>query len=74
MSFGDRAAKARAGDRIEVRELRGRTVRLGLIVELLGDPDSVHFLARWNEDHESIVFPCRNARVLPRGRQATLRH
>ena len=59
------AFKARVGDRIEVRERRGRAVRSGLIVELLGGPESVHFLVRWNEHHESLVFPSRDVRIVP---------
>jgi uncharacterized protein DUF1918 len=45
------------GDWIETRGLPGKPSRRGEIVEVLGAGDRVHFRVRWDERHESIVYP-----------------
>jgi Domain of unknown function (DUF1918) len=51
------AGGARVGDMIETRGLRGRPPRQGEIVELLGDAERPHYRVRWDQEHESIVYP-----------------
>jgi len=51
------ATTARVGDHIEARGVHGRLSRRGEIVELLGSPVRVHYRVRWDEEHESIVYP-----------------
>jgi hypothetical protein len=50
--------QARPGDVVEVA---GRHVgdpgRAGEIVEVLGDPGHPHYLVRWEDAHESILYP-----------------
>lgn len=47
----------------------GEPERLGEIVEVLGEPDHVHFRVRW-DDHESIFYPGSDATVRIRRRRS----
>jgi Ala-tRNA(Pro) deacylase len=61
--------RAATGDFVEVSSRRvGDHGRLGEILEVLGPPDQrPHFLVRWEDGHESILYPGEATRVLPRG-------
>jgi hypothetical protein len=48
---------AHAGDWLEARGIRGAPARRGQIIEVLGGPGHEHFRVRWDEHHDSIVFP-----------------
>jgi hypothetical protein len=62
--------RARAGDVVVVHGHHlGETGRLGEIVEVLGDPNHPRLRIRWEDDHESILSPSRDAVVEPRRRQ-----
>ena len=50
-------ADARVGDWLETRGIHGQPARRGEILEILGKPGHEHFRVRWDEQHESIVFP-----------------
>lgn len=63
------ARRVRVGDWIEARGLPGRPSRRGEIVELLGRPGHEHFRVRWDERHESIVYPADGVIVVPRQRR-----
>ena len=55
------------GDWLEVRGLPGWPSRRGMILEVLGRPGHEHYRVRWDEKHESIVFPAADGvHVLPR--------
>ena len=56
---------ARVGDWLEAHGMHGGGVRRGQIVEILGGPGRWHFQVRWNEHHESIVFPNDGVRIVP---------
>ena len=45
------------GDWLEVNGTPGNPSRRGEIVEILGAPGHAHFRVRWDEEHESIVYP-----------------
>jgi hypothetical protein len=45
------------GDWLEVRGLPGRPNRRGEITEVLGREGHERYRVRWDERHESIVFP-----------------
>ena len=45
------------GDWIEAHGVPGRPSRRGQIVELLGRDQHEHYRVRWDEQHESIVYP-----------------
>jgi hypothetical protein len=48
---------ARVGDWVEARGIHGESPRRGEILEILGRPGHEHFRVRWDEQHESIVYP-----------------
>jgi hypothetical protein len=47
------------GDRLIVKAHHvGEPPRTGIVLEVLGEPDHVHYRVRWDEDgHESIFTP-----------------
>jgi hypothetical protein len=59
-------SRARVSDSIEVRGLHGETPRRGEIVELIGRPGHERYRVRWDEQHESIVYPADGVIVNPR--------
>jgi hypothetical protein len=50
-------AAACVGDAVEVKGLPGNPAKRGQIVELLGAGKHVHFRVRWEDKHESLLFP-----------------
>ncbi len=48
---------ARVGDLIEARGLFGQPARRGQIIELIGQAEHQRYRVRWDEQHESIVYP-----------------
>ena len=48
---------ARVGDWLEARGIHGELPRRGEVLEVLGAPGHERFRVRWDERHESIVFP-----------------
>jgi len=56
---------ARVGDWLEARGIHGETARRGEILEVLGKPGHQRFRVRWDEHHESIVFPADGVSVVP---------
>jgi rRNA processing protein Gar1 len=62
--------QAKAGDVVAVHGHHlGEPERLGEILEVLGQPDHVHFRVRWDDDHESIFYPGSDATVHLRRRK-----
>jgi hypothetical protein len=55
---------ARTGDRIVVES---RTVdaarRQGEVVAVLGSGDTEHYRVRWQDGHESVIFPGSDAHI-----------
>jgi hypothetical protein len=63
--------KARVGDWIEAHGVHGKPSRRGKIVELLGSADHQHYRVRWDDQHESIVYPADGVMITPgRGRSS----
>ncbi len=58
-------AGARAGDLIECRGVHGQSPRRGEIIEILGREGHEHYRVRWDEKHESIVYPADGVIVTP---------
>lgn len=52
------------GDWIEVDAPRDKPPRRGLILEVLGAPGHERYRVRWDEQHESVLYPSGGARVL----------
>jgi len=57
-------AKARVGDLLEARGVHGEPARRGQIVEILGEPGHEHYKVRWDERHESIVYPADGVEII----------
>ena len=57
---------ARVGDWIEVNGLPGRPTKRGQIVDVLGVGQHVHFRVRWDEQHESLLYPTEGATIVHR--------
>jgi len=57
---------AHAGDSIETRGVHGQAPRRGEIIEVLGGEGHEHYRVRWDEQHESIVYPADGVIVTPR--------
>ena len=57
---------AHIGDSIETRGVHGKPSRRGEIIELLGSGDHEHYRVRWDERHESIVYPADGVIIIPR--------
>jgi len=56
---------ARVGDLIEMRGLHGQAPRRGEILEVLGSAERPHYRVRWDEQHESVVYPADGVLVIP---------
>ena len=61
---GGRLFRARPGDRIVVHpHTVGEREREGLIVEARGEPGQERYRVRWDEEHESILYPGSDALI-----------
>ena len=58
-------SSAHVGDSIEARGLHGEPSRRGQIVELLGQGEHEHYRVRWDEQHESILYPADGVIITP---------
>lgn len=52
-------------DCIEARGLHGEPSRRNEIVELLGHDAHEHYRVRWDEQHESILYPTDGISITP---------
>jgi hypothetical protein len=57
MTTKQTARSAHVGDWVEARGLPGYGPRRGQIVELLDRDGHRHYRVRWDEQHESILYP-----------------
>jgi hypothetical protein len=64
------AGAAHVGDWIEARGLYGQPPRRGQIIELLGHDEHEHYRVRWDEKHESILYPADGVVIMPRRQRA----
>jgi Domain of unknown function (DUF1918) len=58
-------ADAHAGDWLEASGIHGQPVRRGQIVEVLGESGHERYRVRWDDRHESIVFPADGVNIIP---------
>ena len=50
--------QCKLGDRVSMESERvGQSAREGVIVEVLGSGDATHYRVRWDNGHESTLFP-----------------
>ena len=59
---------AAVGDFVQARGVHGEPARRGQILELLGGPGHEHYRVRWDEQHESILYPADGVVIIPRER------
>ncbi len=57
--------QAQTGDWVHVRGISGQSGRQGQILEVLGRRGHEHYRVRWDEQHESILFPADGVTVTP---------
>jgi CBS domain-containing protein len=56
---------ASVGDRIVIQtECVGRPARTGTVAEVLGGPDCEHYRVRWDDGHETLLYPGPDTRVV----------
>ena len=58
-------SSAHVGDWIEARGVHREPSRRGQIVELLGHDAHEHYRVRWDEQHESILYPADGIIITP---------
>lgn len=60
--------RGHTGDRLQITGHRvGEKPRVGEIIEVLGEPDHVHYRVRWDTGEEGIVYPASDTVIEPRG-------
>ena len=63
------SSRAHVGDWIEARGIYGQPPRRGQIIELLGRGHHARYRVRWDEKHESILYPADGVVIIPRRRR-----
>lgn len=59
----------RRGDWLEARSISGGAPRRGQITQVIGRGGHRRYRVRWDEVHESIVYPADGVTVIPRARR-----
>lgn len=54
----------KVGDWVQARGLPGQPSRCGQITEMLGHGSHEHYRVRWDERHESILYPADGVIIL----------
>ena len=68
MSDTSQSYSPRAGDVVEITGHRvGEAGRTGEILEVIGESGQLHYRVRWEDGHESILYPSSDAVVRPVG-------
>ena len=65
MTPKDTASGARVGDWVQAHGLPGQSSRRGQIVEVLGVGEHEHYRVRWDEQHESLLYPADGVVIIP---------
>lgn len=60
---GDHPA-TRPGDTLQARGIHGESPRSAEILEVLGRPGHERYRVRWEDGHESIVFPADGVSII----------
>ena len=56
---------AHVGDWVETHGIHGQPSRRGQIIELLGQGEHEHYRVRWDELHESVLYPADGVVITP---------
>lgn len=62
-------ASAQPGDWLEVDAIPGGDPRRGEILEVIGAGDHLHFRVRWDEGHESLLYPAPEGGIIVHSRR-----
>ncbi len=62
-------ASAQPGDWLEVDAIPGGDPRRGEIVEVIGAGEHLHFRVRWDEGHESLLYPAPEGGIIVHSRR-----
>jgi uncharacterized protein DUF1918 len=67
--------QAKAGDRVIVESERvGDSAREGVVLEVLGMGEGLHYRVRWEDGHESTFFPSGGSmRIVPQTKESRSR-
>jgi hypothetical protein len=65
MTPKDTASGARVGDWVQAHGLPGQSSRRGQILEVLGVGEHEHYRVRWDEQHESLLYPADGVVIIP---------
>lgn len=65
-------AHGNVGDRVVVESERtGRSAREGVILEVLGTSEGIHYHIKWDDGHESTFFPSAGSiSIIPKATKA----
>ena len=66
MAIEHGTSAAHVGDWIEARGIYGQPPRRGEIIERLGRGPHQRYRVRWDEKHESILYPADGVVIVPR--------
>lgn len=70
MSQTHRRHPVAPGDLVEISAHKvGTPARKGEVVDVLGTPGSEHFRVRWDDGHESVLYPGSDAVITPPSRK-----
>jgi len=61
--------EAHAGDLLDAHGSHGKPSRRGEILEVLGEAGHEHFRVRWDDQHESIVYPAEGVTIVHQAAQ-----
>jgi hypothetical protein len=64
--------QGKVGDRVNMEsEGAGQSAREGVILEVLGAGEGVHYLVRWDNGHETTFYPSAGSiRIIPKATKA----
>ncbi len=62
-------SRVRPGDWIAVHVIGGGAPRRGQVIQVIGRPGHERYRVRWDEQHESIHFPCEGTAIERRPRR-----
>ena len=62
----------KSGDRIAIEsEHVGDGLREGRVIEVIGSGDGIHYRVKWDDGHESVLFPSAGSvTVIPKAAKA----
>jgi len=69
MTTQTKSIDAHVGDWLETKAIHGGQGRRGEVVAVLGRTGHEHYRVRWDEQHESILYPADGVLLVSRGRR-----